>query len=1369
MLKLKVTVVEPRVKVVMTRFILRNALLGIVFVAGIVSATSQTNPTPFNLAGGNYSFTTWDAASTAGTYPTSMIFHVFDRRIEPFEGLITDPPKANWAQAYNLTADARINGEGANGVSFFQTAAANSVNCGFQGAAILALNTTGRANINVSFVSQVTATGTRPYNLRLQYRIGTTAAWTNAIGANGDYVQLVSATDGTTARTLTWMMPTSLENQSVVQLRWIYFQDGNGSGTRPRIRLDDITVTSDNPTASTASALRIMSIVPQSPTVGQAFTVMVRSTDALGAVRNVSTATTVQLSKASGAGSIGGTLSGTIAAGTNTIVFSNVTWNLAESGVSITASRTAGDVLSSHTSSLFTVQGPPAYAEMSGAWNQAWVGAPMNPITITVYTSSNTVDVNYNGPITFSKQSGPGVVSGTLTVNAIRGVATFTDLTCSAAGNVVLQFSVPGLPTQTLPTITVTPLPSLTTNIVPQYVMSSDPNGCNFGSNPIPFYALVTFTGLQPNTVYRYNVGASNVSGVPTSTGGGQNVHLDNTTMQYSYTGGKSLINNHSTFATGPGQTTRALWINIVPTNNLTFSPGQLLYWQVALGDHHGNLIRYYQLSQTSTLIQAGSASNQATLLGDRNSQLKAKNIVLIWDNTAGTGRPIGSALVQPHDVLVSFANTRYANDIQNQQGAWMSMVPNTFANGVRRIEERDAVTGNIVYSVISTDGNWNGISTNPSNTLQYATPGGAVTPIYIRTPYIKVNAPAAGDTLCSGVPYNIMFRADGMQNVRIDFSIDGGMTYSLVENNVSAASGMYTWVPPSLGFRGNCRIRITGVDRPNEVGVSGQFTLVEPLNLIGPVDDRNLCLGDDDTLIALVGGSAESYTWYKDGQVIPYATSPILYLRNAHYSTSGVYWCVVNGYGNCGDVTTNQAHIRVGRKTQIVNQTYSVPGIIGATATLWCETEFPDEVLSYQWYRGTTALAESAKYFGTKSNRLEIRNFAQADYGNNYYCVVTGVCQSATTRVIRVFPTGVYAEFVNATVSACSGGSVNVPAMVYSNPPGEQLHIEWWFNGMMLNNDATYSGANTSTLTINNVSPQLAGTYTVRVMLASNHAVMSESSVQVVISAPPTISTQPQSVAVCEGEATTLTVAVNGVGSVMYQWLLDGNAIAGANGSSYTISTMTADRAGTYSVQVVTACGSVTSNEADVTMKAATAISTQPPATLSVGVGETLTLTLTATGAGTVQYQWYKDGNALAGEVAPTFAKTAYAAGDAGQYWCEVTAECGTVTSDTTTVTTRPASSVNESVVGGAIVSRIAPNPTSTATSLSVLMSEGEFVSVNVVDAAGNLVLNVHNAYLPAGDNRLPIVTAALPSGVYSVQTVIGGHSNVQQLVVIK
>ena len=95
------------------------------------------------------------------------------------------------------------------------------------------------------------------------------------------------------------------------------------------------------------------------PIIGTAFSVVVQSRDAGGTPQNVTAATAVSLSRKTGTGTLGGTVSGTIAAGTSSVTISGVTYSKAENGVVLTATRTSGDSLTAADSAPFTVAAQP--------------------------------------------------------------------------------------------------------------------------------------------------------------------------------------------------------------------------------------------------------------------------------------------------------------------------------------------------------------------------------------------------------------------------------------------------------------------------------------------------------------------------------------------------------------------------------------------------------------------------------------------------------------------------------------------------------------------------------------------------------------------------------------------------------------------------------------------------------------------------------------------------------------------------------------------------------------------------------------------------------------------------------------------------
>lgn len=84
----------------------------------------------------------------------------------------------------------------------------------------------------------------------------------------------------------------------------------------------------------------------------------------------------------------------------------------------------------------------------------------------------------------------------------------------------------------------------------------------------------------------------------------------------------------------------------------------------------------------------------------------------------------------------------------------------------------------------------------------------------------------------------------------------------------------------------------------------------------------------------------------------------------------------------------------------------------------------------------------------------------------------------------------------------------------------------------------------------------------------------------------PPTITAQPSSQSVAQGQSATFTVAASGTPTLNYQWMKNGMAISGATSSTYTTpATTPADNNTQYAVVVSNASGSVTSSSATLTV----------------------------------------------------------------------------------------------------------------------------------------------------------------------------------------
>lgn len=136
-------------------------------------------------------------------------------------------------------------------------------------------------------------------------------------------------------------------------------------------------------------------------------------------------------------------------------------------------------------------------------------------------------------------------------------------------------------------------------------------------------------------------------------------------------------------------------------------------------------------------------------------------------------------------------------------------------------------------------------------------------------------------------------------------------------------------------------------------------------------------------------------------------------------------------------------------------------------------------------------------------------------------------------------------------------------------------------------------------------------------------------------------------------------------------QWRKNGTNISGANKSSYTTpATTAADNGSLFSVVVSNGGGSVTSNNATLTVKLPPSITTQP-ANTTVKAGRTAKFTVTAAGATPLSYQWRKNGTNISGATKSSYTTPATTQADNGAlYSVVVTNSIGSVTSNNATLT---------------------------------------------------------------------------------------------------
>ena len=269
--------------------------------------------------------------------------------------------------------------------------------------------------------------------------------------------------------------------------------------------------------------------------------------------------------------------------------------------------------------------------------------------------------------------------------------------------------------------------PGLASVILPKFIQGSVPN-----RNRMPFAYHATLENLLPSATYRYyNKVVISTDGA-TSNGAGNTIFVSPSGFTRTTSTSMGTDGGYSELTTNADGKYSG-WFITEPTGNASrFKPGTDIFMRIMLNDGNEGTTEETRLttSESVKVIAFNTMMSDTTGTAIKGmGDFEPKNFVMLYDNTAGTGRPIYGTHVEVSGVefLAGTFAEFYANQVANISHMWGGIIPNMNPNGVQRIEERDILTGNIVSIQTSDNGVWKDVDTkNPS--------GGLETVIYINT-----------------------------------------------------------------------------------------------------------------------------------------------------------------------------------------------------------------------------------------------------------------------------------------------------------------------------------------------------------------------------------------------------------------------------------------------------------------------------------------------------------------------------------------------------------------------------------------------------------------------------------------------------------
>jgi PKD repeat protein len=447
--------------------------------------------------------------------------------------------------------------------------------------------------------------------------------------------------------------------------------------------------------------------------------------------------------------------------------------------------------------------------------------------------------------------------------------------------------------------------------------------------------------------------------------------------------------------------------------------------------------------------------------------------------------------------------------------------------------------------------------------------------------------------------------------------SIDGGITW----NNLTETATYFGVSSMNLKVNGTnrwmsgdmFRVIVSGTCMPSVTSSAALLTVNTAPEILAQPVASTICENTGTSFIVMAQGTALTYRWYvdtgsgftaiTDGGVYSGATTNTLTLT-AVPRTYDNYRYRVEIEGTCVPKAISQTvQLDVSIETVINTQPGSTAICEFMTASFTALADGAN--LAYQWqaFNGATwdNLANSGIYMGVQTPTLMVFGPSRTMDGTRYRVVIGGDCSAdliSNEAVLTIYTAPELSDHPDE-FRGCPGSSATFSVVA----AGSALTYQWQVNSgagfVNVTDNATYSGTNTPTLTINNLNLSMNG-YLVRAVVSGTCLPpVTSSFAPLRVYMEPSIISEPADAEVCDLTGTTFFSQVFNTGAgetTVWQvndgsgWnnLSDGALYQGTQTPQLVImSANTAMNGWHYRLEITGPCGQYYTREALLTVNA--------------------------------------------------------------------------------------------------------------------------------------------------------------------------------------